>query len=131
MKKENRSGVCASVFFVFHKAPIKFTTRPYVGSQTSYQVDIISSKWEEISAYAQDELGRGCTIIPAKGGYKGEDRPILRIVFEKSQYHLIRTFIAKVDKKAFFTSTRTNAVFGEGFKPHQNENLFTKKDGNK
>lgn len=103
----------------------------YVGSQTSYQVDIISSKWEEISAYAQDELGRGCTIIPAKGGYKGEDRPILRIVFEKSQYNLIRSFIAKVDKKAFVTYTRTNAVFGEGFKPHQNENLFSKKDGNK
>ena len=98
----------------------------YIGSQTSYQVDIISDKWEEISKYAQDELGRGATIITAKGGYHGDDRPILRIVFEKRQYNKIRTFIAKVDPKAFVTYTRTNAVFGEGFKAHRNKTIFNK-----
>lgn len=101
----------------------------YNGSQTSYQVDIISSKWEQISEYAQNELGRGATIIPAKGGYRGDDRVILRIVFEKRQYNKIRSYISKVDPKAFVTFTRTNAVFGEGFKPHTIEpTVFNKKD---
>lgn len=90
--------------------------RVYLGSQSSYQVDIISGKWEEISRYAQDVLGRGTTIIRAEGGYKGEERVILRIVFDKRQYSLIRDYIAKVDPKAFVTFTRTNAVYGEGFK---------------
>ena len=100
----------------------------YNSSQSSYQVDIISTKWEEISAYAQTELERGTTIIHAKGGYEGADRIVLRIVFDKRQYNKIRSFIAHVDPKAFVTYTRTNAVFGEGFKAHNVENAFTKKE---
>ena len=91
----------------------------YVGSQTSYQVDIISDKWEEISSYVQNELLRGATIIRAEGGYQGDNRVILRIVFDKRQYRKIRNFIAQVDPKAFVTFTRTNAVYGEGFKTNK------------
>ena len=88
----------------------------YIKGQTAYQVDIISDKWEEISKYAQDELERGATIIHAEGGYKGEERVILRVVFDQRQYEKIREYIASVDPKAFVTFTQTNAVFGEGFK---------------
>lgn len=97
----------------------------YIGSQTSYQVDIISEKWEEISQYAQDVLGRGTTIIHAQGGYHGDERIILRIVFNKREYSKIRSYIAKIDPRAFVTYTQTNAVFGEGFKAHTNTNLVT------
>lgn len=100
----------------------------YNGSQTSYQVDIISDKWEEISTYAQNVMGRGTTVIHAQGGYQGDERIILRIVFEKRQYNQIRTFISKTDPKAFVTFTRTNAVFGEGFKSHVVKPTFTKKN---
>ena len=100
----------------------------YIGSQSSYQVDIISSKWEEVSRFVQDELERGTTLIPAKGGFSGEDKVILRIVFSKREYNKIRAFIAKIDPKAFVTYTRTNAVFGEGFKSHKVDNIFTKKE---
>lgn len=92
----------------------------YIRFQTSYQVDIISEKWEEISRYVQDEMGRGATIIPIKGGYKGDDRVMLRVVFSKNEYEQIREYIAKVDSNAFVTFTQTNAVFGEGFKRHFN-----------
>ena len=92
----------------------------YNGNISSYQADIISDKWEEISHYAQDELGRGATIIHAEGGYKGEERIILRVVFEKRQADKLMKFIAKVDPHAFVTYTRTRAVYGEGFKPHSN-----------
>ena len=87
----------------------------YIRHQTSYQVDIISSRWEEISKFAQGNLERGATIIHAQGGYKGEDRIILRIVFDKMQYEKIRDYIAEVDPSAFVTFTQTNAVYGEGF----------------
>lgn len=100
----------------------------YIGSQTSYQVDIISDKWEEISKYVQTELERGTTIIPARGGFSGDERVILRIVFSKREYNQIRSYIAKIDPKAFVTYTRTNAVFGEGFKEHVATNMLTKKD---
>lgn len=88
----------------------------YIKNQTSYQVDIISSEWQKISEFAQNELERGATIIRAEGGYKGEERIILRVVFDKTQYEKIKNYIAEIDPKAFVTFTQTNAVYGEGFK---------------
>ena len=99
----------------------------YIRNQTSYQVDIISSEWQKISEYAQNELERGATIIHAEGGYKGEDRPILRVVFDKSQYEKIREYIASVDPSAFVTFTQTNAVYGEGFKRNRKSIKINKK----
>lgn len=99
----------------------------YIKAQTAYQVDIISEKWEEISRYAQDELERGATIIRAEGGYKGEERVILRVVFDQRQYEKIREYIASVDPKAFVTFTQTNAVFGEGFKSNRKIKKSNKK----
>ena len=99
----------------------------YIRNQTSYQVDIISDKWEEISRYAQDTLDRGCTIIHAQGGYKGEERVILRVVFDKSQYDKIREYIAQVDPHAFVTFTQTNAVYGEGFRSNRRKPKINKK----
>ena len=84
----------------------------------SYQMDIISDKWEEISAFVQNELLRGATIIRVEGGYKQDKRVILRVVFDRMQYNRIKRYIAKVDPKAFVTITKTNAVYGEGFKAH-------------
>ena len=99
----------------------------YIRGQTAYQVDIISDKWEEISRYAQDELERGATIIRAEGGYKGDERVILRVVFDQRQYEKIREYIATVDPNAFVTFTQTNAVFGEGFKSNKKAKKNTKK----
>lgn len=90
----------------------------YIGSTSSYQADIISDKWEEISRYVQDELERGATIIPVKGGYHGQDRIMLRAVIDKRQYEKLKKFIAEVDPKAFVTYTQTHATFGEGFKTY-------------
>lgn len=92
----------------------------YIAFQTVYQVDIISKDWESISTYVQDELGRGATIIPVKGGYKHTDKIMLRVVLSKIQIDDLRNYIATIDSKAFVTITTTKAVFGEGFKAHKN-----------
>lgn len=87
----------------------------YIGRQKSFQADIISSKWEEISRFVQDVLGRGATVISAKGGFKGDERVVLRVVFDRTQYKTLREFIGKIDPKAFMTFTQTFGVYGEGF----------------
>ena len=102
----------------------------YIKHQTSYQVDIISSHWEEINEYAQSVLDRGSTIIRAEGGYKGEERVILRIVFDRMQYEKLREYIATVDPNAFITFTQTNAVYGEGFNSHKKVHKKTNKKEN-
>ena len=99
----------------------------YIRNQSSYQVDIISEKWREINEFAQIELDRGTTIIHAEGGYKGEERIILRVVFNKTQYEKLRDYIAVVDPRAFVTFTQTNAVYGEGFKSNKKSIKIKKK----
>lgn len=99
----------------------------YIRNQSSYQVDIISEKWKEINEFAQTELDRGTTIIHAEGGYKGEERIILRVVFNKTQYEKLRDYIAVVDPRAFVTFTQTNAVYGEGFKSNKKSIKIKKK----
>ncbi len=99
----------------------------YIGSQNSYQADIISDRWKDISAYAQNVLERGATIINAKGGYKEDERIILRVVMNKEQYEKMKKFIAYVDPRAFVTYTRAHSTFGEGFKNHYNV-YHTKKE---
>lgn len=99
----------------------------YIRNQSSYQVDIISEKWKEINEFAQTELDRGTTIIHAEGGYKGDERIILRVVFNKTQYEKLRDYIAVVDPRAFVTFTQTNAVYGEGFKSNKKSIKIKKK----
>jgi len=104
----------------------------FVAGNSGYQADIISDKWEEISRYAQDKLGRGATIIPAKGGYKGEERVVLRVVIDKNQYNRLKEKIHRIDPHAFITFTTSKSVFGEGFVLPQDEKdkfkLFKKKN---
>lgn len=88
----------------------------YVNFNIVYQCDFISSEWEKISRYAQDVLGRGTTIIPIKGGYKLEDKYMVRCVLSRGQYNSMKAYLSKVDPKAFFTVAQTRTVFGEGFK---------------
>lgn len=99
----------------------------FLGAQVSMQMDIISDKWEEISRFVQDNLLRGATVIEAKGGYKGEERVVLRVVVDRIQYIKLKRFIADIDPKAFITCTETHAVFGEGFKKAEKGNIKKKK----
>lgn len=91
----------------------------YNSNISSYQVDVISEKWDEISRFAQDDLKRGATLIPVKGGYHHTDKIMLRVVLEKRQVDTLRKYIADIDPKAFVTFTQTKAVYGEGFKKHR------------
>jgi len=99
----------------------------YIKFQEVYQCDIISDKWEEISRFVQDVLGKGVTVIAVKGGYKLRDRTMLRAIVNKSQYEELRKFIAVTDPKAFSSVGQTKMVYGEGFRP----NRKPKKDGTK
>ncbi len=121
------NGLCGIISAFLCALMIQFI---YISNLTAYQVDIISDHYEEISQYVQDELGRGATIIEAKGGYHGDKRPILRVVVDRSQRNALRDFIAKVDPKAFTTFTQTSAVLGEGFREYPKPRNYKKDNKN-
>lgn len=106
-------GLCGIIAVALSALTIEFA---YNRQLRAYQADIISDEWEKISTYAQDVLGRGATIISAKGGYKGDERTVLRVVFNRNQLLEFKEFIHQTDPHAFVTLTQTQAVYGEGFK---------------
>jgi uncharacterized membrane-anchored protein YitT (DUF2179 family) len=101
----------------------------YVASSSYYVAEIVSDKWEEITDYIHDEMGRGTTLLDATGGYSGKNKQIVKVAFDKSQFIGLKTFIANTDPKAFVTITQATQIVGEGFeKPSENSK---KKSNNK
>lgn len=87
----------------------------YDAMSAIYIADIISSKWEDISVFVQNEIGRGVTYFDTVGGYSGEKKRLVRVVFERRQIHQLKEGIAKIDPNAFITYCGAKVVYGEGF----------------
>ena len=65
-----------------------------------------------------DVCGRGVSIIPAQGGYTGQDRKLLMCVVRAHEVSRVRSVVASYDKKPFIIITDSSEVLGQGFKAH-------------
>ena len=80
-------------------------------------VNIVTTKPEEIKEQIFKILGRGITIVAAKGGYTGNDKTILVCVMHNQEFYKMKEIIRSIDEKAFIYITRASEVHGEGFSP--------------
>ena len=80
---------------------------------------IISPAAQRISDRIGDELGRGSTLLQGRGGYSGEERPVVMCVLDRSQEPALRALVQAEDPAAFVTVTAATTVLGEGFSPLQ------------
>lgn len=87
----------------------------YLGSSQYYLGQIISSKWTEINDFINKDLGRGTTLLQAKGGYTKRDEMVIETCFDKQDYMLIKQSIYQIDPNAFFMVTSTHEILGYGF----------------
>lgn len=86
-----------------------------LGGMATKNVMIISNHREEILQVIYHALGRGATLIEAKGSYSNENRPIIMVCIAKKQYPLLSKEIMEIDPKAFVIVTDANEVQGYGF----------------
>lgn len=86
-----------------------------LGAQESKSIQIISSEVETIKQFIDKELNRGCTLVPIIGGYKGEEKTMILLIVDKSQYPIVNERIHQIDPTAFMIVTDTMDVKGEGF----------------
>jgi uncharacterized membrane-anchored protein YitT (DUF2179 family) len=77
---------------------------------------IISDKTEEIRQKIINDLGRGGTLLDAKGIYKGSDKTVIFTVLNRREVAILQEFIRSIDKHAFVTVINANEILGEGFK---------------
>ncbi|MFK2825830.1 YitT family protein [Bacillus sp. B190/17] len=75
-------------------------------------VMIVTEKSEEMKRAIHAKLVRGITVIPAKGGYSGEQREMLMSVITRYELYDLERIIKEVDPRAFTNILETSGVFG-------------------
>ncbi|MCA9943959.1 MAG: DUF2270 domain-containing protein [Anaerolineales bacterium] len=78
---------------------------------------VISDNIDAISALLLKELGRGVTLINAKGMYTGKEHGVLMCALEARQKSLLKRLVYKADPKAFVILTPAEDIRGGGFRP--------------
>ena len=77
---------------------------------------IITSKGAEVSAVLNSATDRGTTILPAIGGYTGNEKQVVINVTRRNMLAQTLRLIKQTDPEAFTFVTDSTEVHGEGFK---------------
>lgn len=93
------------------------------GLDVGKMVMIVSNHCEEISHAVTKELGRGGTIIPARGAYSGQEREILLCALRNNEFYKIKRLVNQIDPSAFLIVTNAGEVLGEGFQSISEQRL--------
>ncbi|MBQ8555657.1 MAG: YitT family protein [Clostridia bacterium] len=76
---------------------------------------IMTEKWERVNARVLEEMERGVTLMEARGGYTGVERPVVMCVLSPQEVAKIKAIIREEDDKAFMFITEAHEALGEGF----------------
>lgn len=68
-----------------------------------------------------EQMGRGVTVIPAKGGFTGNDKSMLMLIARRNEVSLVLSAIKAVDDGAFIILSDATEVHGEGFKEYSGQ----------
>jgi uncharacterized membrane-anchored protein YitT (DUF2179 family) len=94
---------------------IMITKALTLGLVESMSVQIISDKYEELSALIQEKVDRGVTLFHAEGGYLRQQKNVILVVISKHQYQSLLNLIRETDPAAFVIISDVKEVQGNGF----------------
>lgn len=78
------------------------------------QIEIISDRYADITAYILHKVVRGVTSYEVKGGYKNKQRLKLQTICSPREAVLIKKYIATIDSEAFIHVLPIISVWGNG-----------------
>ncbi|MBE6579587.1 MAG: YitT family protein [Ruminococcaceae bacterium] len=93
------------------------------GSDEARMVYIISNEPQKTANLLLEQLNLGGTFLNGYGAYTGKEKKVLMCVMRPKQLPAAREVAASVDPGAFLIVAGVSAVFGEGFKAHNAEEL--------
>ncbi len=79
-----------------------------------YKLEIISSKYEEISNFIMYELGRGVTLFKIKGCYTNEEKIQIESICSPNQAVMVQKLIKQIEPAAFVKVLPVINVWGKG-----------------
>ena len=86
-------------------------------------VYIISNEPQAVANELLQKLTLGGTFLNGFGAYTGKEKRVLMCVMRPKQLPAAREVVASIDPSAFLIVAGVSAVFGEGFKSHNAEEL--------
>ena len=75
---------------------------------------IVTEKEDEISAAILSEVGRGVTVLDARGAYTGEPNHLVYSVVSSWQVPRIKGIVNRIDPAAFMSVSEVAGVYGKG-----------------
>ncbi len=87
-----------------------------VGMTREMACYVITSQYERVSGDIMEQLSRGVTLLSAKGGYSGMERPVLLCVLSQQEVGRLKAIVRAADKTAFVFISDAHEVLGEGFR---------------
>jgi uncharacterized membrane-anchored protein YitT (DUF2179 family) len=87
------------------------------GSDIFRTTIIITACPDEVKHKILYEMERGVTILAGKGGYTGEERPVLYCVVTRAEVSRIKSIVKEADPTAFIVIGQAHEALGEGFRP--------------
>lgn len=94
------------------------------GSNVVRTALIITSQEEQVADSILKEMGRGVTMLPARGAYTGADRTVLYCVVTRSEVPRIKALVREADPNAFMVIGSAHEALGEGFLALDQANLM-------
>ncbi len=76
---------------------------------------VVTNYADEIRLLITNEMSRGVTVLPAKGGYTGQNKNMLMCAIRSHEIAKLNRIIRSVDEKAFVIVTDAGEILGEGF----------------
>ena len=76
---------------------------------------IMTGAWEKVTHRLLYELDRGVTQLTARGGYSGEERPVVLCVCARQEVARVKAIVREEDGNAFVFVTEAHEALGEGF----------------
>lgn len=84
------------------------------GTKQSLQIFIFSKNFSEI-ADRITEMGRGVTVIDAKGWFTKQDGQVLMVIVRRTEINLVYKIVREIDRDAFLSVGSVMGVYGKGF----------------
>ncbi|GAA0403373.1 YitT family protein [Paenibacillus motobuensis] len=86
------------------------------GAYSAKAFMIISDHAEAIADIITNDMERGVTLIPAKGAYSKQDKPMAYCVVSRQEIRRLQSIAKSVDPRAFIIISDVRDVHGEGFR---------------
>lgn len=110
------SALFASITLYVTSVSINFVLL-HMGTRYAKTALIVSEHHEEISKQILEQLGHGGTLLPGKGIYSKQDRPVLLTVIPNQKISRLNSIVKQADPDAFMIIEEAYEVLGEGFAP--------------